>query len=126
MIPDEASVSPPWEAYVDPNGRSPNGSNPISPNLSHSPPTNDSTFPINTLPSQPPRASSDSVGRISLSKWRESVGQSTLERRGTVTAITTNSEVQTLVEPSFDENLLRMLCDLDVSRLSSMRIGVRG
>jgi hypothetical protein len=116
-MPDEASVSPSWEYYVDPNSLLPSGSNPISPNLSQTPPTNDSAFSTNSLPSPPPRSSSESVGRTSSSKWRESVGQSTLERRGTVTTITTNPEVPNVVEPSFDENLLRMLCELDVSRL---------
>lgn len=120
-MPDEASVSHSWEYYLDPNGLSPSGSNPISPNIPHTPPTNDSTFPTNTLPSPPPRSSSESVGRTSSSKWRESFGQSTLERRGTVTTITTNPEAPNVVEPGFDENLLRMLCDLDVSGLSRRR-----
>lgn len=125
-MPDESSVSPSWEYYLDSNGLSPTGSNHLYPNLSHTPPTNDSTFPTNPLSSPQPRTSSESVGRTSSSKWRESAGHSTLERRGTVTTITTNPDTSTLVEPSFDENLLRMLCDLDVSGLSCKRMGCLG
>lgn len=125
-MPDEASVSPPWEYYVDPNGLSPSGSNPISPNISHTPPTNDLTFPTSNLSSPPPRTSSESVARTSSSKWRESLSQTTLERRGTVTTITTNPEAPNVVEPSFDENLLRMLCELDVGGLLRRWIGKLG
>ncbi|KAF9786398.1 RhoGAP-domain-containing protein [Thelephora terrestris] len=114
-MPDEACVSPTWEHSADPNGLSPSGSNHISPNLLHTPPTSESTLPTTALSSPPPRSSSESVGRTPSSKWRESYGQSTLERRGTVTTITTNPETQNVAEPSFDENILRMLCDLDCS-----------
>ena len=125
-MPDEACVSPSWEHSVDPNGVSPGGSNHISPNLSHTPPTTDSTFPTSVLSSPPPRSSSESVGRTPSSKWRESHGQSTLERRDTITTITTNPETTNVAEPSFDENVLRMLCDLDVSGLLSWGSGVCG
>ena len=52
------------------------------------------------------------------------MGQTTLERRDTITTITTNPETQNLVEPNFDENVLRMLCDLDVSGFPCERVGV--
>jgi len=45
------------------------------------------------------------------------LGHTTLERRDTITTVTTNPETQNVVEPNFDENVLRMLCDLDVSDL---------
>ena len=52
------------------------------------------------------------------------MGQTTLERRDTVTTITTNSETANVLEPSFDESVLRMLCDLDVSSLLRERTSV--
>ncbi|EIN09430.1 GTPase activating protein [Punctularia strigosozonata HHB-11173 SS5] len=58
----------------------------------------------------PPRSSADSPGRPSgSSRWRESF----LERRDTVSSTTGYSEVQSVVEPNPDENVLRALCDLD-------------
>jgi hypothetical protein len=55
-----------------------------------------------------PRSSSDSLGRQSTSgsKWRESP---------TLTVSTMPNDTATLVDPTFDENILRALCDLDVS-----------
>jgi hypothetical protein len=55
-----------------------------------------------------PRSSSDSLGRQSTSgsKWRESP---------TLTVSTMPNDTATLVDPAFDENILRALCDLDVS-----------
>ena len=120
-MPDESGVTPSWEHSIDPNSLSPNGSNHISP---LTPLTSDSTFPANLLSSPPPRSSSESVTRTPSSKWRESIGQTTLERRDTVTTITTNPETTNVVEPSFDESVLRMLCDLDVSSLFRERTDV--
>lgn len=57
--------------------------------------------------SPPPRSSSDSVSR-----WHD--GSVTLERHDT-TLSTIPSETVTLLEPTFDENVLRALCELDVS-----------
>jgi hypothetical protein len=59
-----------------------------------------------------PRSSIDSAGRSSTSKWQESPPAATTERRDTLTTI--HSDSASLVEPSFDENVLRALCDLDV------------
>lgn len=112
-MPEEAYASSSWDRDLDPNEASFNDSNNFPPNLSLTPPTADYTPPTNLLPS-PPRSSSESAGRTP-SKWRESQGQTTLERRDTITTITTNPETLNLVEPNFDENVLRMLCDLDVS-----------
>ena len=123
-MPDEAYAPLSWEHAVDLNGASSNGSNPFSPNVSHTPPTTDPTLPTNPL-SSPPRSSSESVGRTSSSKWRDSLSHATLERRDTITTITTTPETSNVVEPSFDENVLRMLCDLDVSGLFRKRVGVR-
>ncbi|KDQ50698.1 hypothetical protein JAAARDRAFT_199693 [Jaapia argillacea MUCL 33604] len=65
--------------------------------------------PPPTKPGSPPRSSSESAGRASSSRWRDSL-TTTLERRDTYsTAADTNS----IVEPNFDENILRALCDLD-------------
>lgn len=59
-------------------------------------------------PSPPLRSSFDSA-----TKWTDNISV-TLERRDT-TLSTIRSDIGSLVEPSFDENVLRMLCDLDVS-----------
>lgn len=59
-------------------------------------------------PSPPTRSSFDSA-----SKWTDNISV-TLERRDT-TLSTIPSDAASLVEPSFDENVLRALCDLDVS-----------
>ncbi|KAG6898315.1 hypothetical protein C0992_011906 [Termitomyces sp. T32_za158] len=58
----------------------------------------DSTSPI------PSRTSVDSAGRASTSRWHE-----TSERRDNASAI--HSEPVALVEPTFDESVLRALCD---------------
>ena len=124
-MPDETYAPSSWEHNADPNGTSPNGPNSFSPTISHTPPTTDHTLLANTL-SSPPRSSSESAGRTSSSKWRDSLSGTTLERRGTVTTITTNPEAPSVVEPSFDENVLRTLCDLDVSGLLRGRADVFG
>ncbi|KAH7922595.1 RhoGAP-domain-containing protein [Leucogyrophana mollusca] len=74
-----------------------------------------STSPaVSSLPvkpsSPPPRSSSDSLGRSSTSKWRDSIPV-TVERKDTLSTIP--SDVASLVEASFDENVLRALCELD-------------
>lgn len=117
-MPDEAFASPSWEHSVDPNGASSSGSSSFPQSIPHTPSTTDPASPTNLLPS-PPRSSSESASRTPSSKWGESFGQTTLERRDTITTITTNPEITNVVEPNFDENVLRMLCDLDVSVLRS-------
>lgn len=62
--------------------------------------------------SPPPRSSSDSLGRSSTSRRRDSI-PITVDRKDTLSAVP--SDVASLVEPSFDENVLRALCELDVS-----------
>ncbi|KAG6907142.1 hypothetical protein DXG01_010361 [Tephrocybe rancida] len=64
-------------------------------------------------PSPIPRSSVDSAGRPSTSRWQdtETVMSSTTERRDTLATI--QSEPANLVEPTFDENVLRALCELD-------------
>lgn len=62
--------------------------------------------------SPPPRSSSDSLGRSSTSRRRDSI-PITVDRKDTLSTIL--SDVSSLVEPSFDENVLRALCELDVS-----------
>lgn len=59
-----------------------------------------------------PRSSIESAGRSSTSRWQESPTAVSTERRDTLTPI--HSDMASLVEPSFDENVLRALCDLDV------------
>lgn len=70
------------------------------------------TLPIPPIPpksvSPPPRISSDSA-----SQWHDNAPV-TLELRDTVVS-TIPSEGESLVEVSFDENMLRALCELDVS-----------
>ncbi|KAG6841450.1 hypothetical protein C0991_010875 [Blastosporella zonata] len=65
-------------------------------------------------PSPIPRASVDSAGGPSTSRWQdtESVGTGAAERHDTILG-SVQSEVPTLVEPTFDENMLRALCELD-------------
>ncbi|KAI6124881.1 hypothetical protein EDD16DRAFT_1473803 [Pisolithus croceorrhizus] len=60
--------------------------------------------------SPPPRSSSDSPARSPASKHRDSIPL-TVERRDTLSTIP--SDGVSLVEPSFDENVLRALCELD-------------
>ncbi|KAL4066200.1 Rho GTPase activation protein [Scleroderma yunnanense] len=92
-------------------------------------PTYDSSFqPTNNLPqegvmspghtpmslnpsSPPPRSSSDSLGLTSISKRRDSTPV-TVERKDTLSTIPSDVS-SNLVEPSFDENVLRGLCELD-------------
>ena len=61
--------------------------------------------------SPPPRSSSDSLGRSSTSRQRDSIPM-TADRKDTLSTIP--SDIVSLVEPSFDENVLRALCELDV------------
>lgn len=67
--------------------------------------------PIHASSNDPPspqlRSSFDST-----SKWTDNISV-TFERRDTLSTIP--SDAASLVEPSFDENVLRALCDLDVS-----------
>lgn len=65
--------------------------------------------------SPPPRSSSDSLGRSSTSRRRDSV-PFTVDRKDTLSTIP--SDVASLVEPSFDENVLRALCELDVGDIA--------
>ncbi|KAF9461544.1 Rho GTPase activation protein [Collybia nuda] len=59
--------------------------------------------------SPPPRSSFESQG---TSRWQDgSPPAATLERRDTLGTI--RSDATSLVEPSFDENVLRALCELD-------------
>ena len=62
--------------------------------------------------SPPPRSSTDSAGRSSTSKWLDSIPV-TVEHKDALSTIP--SDAGSLVETSFDENVLRALCDLDVS-----------
>lgn len=62
--------------------------------------------------SPPPRSSLDTPSKPSapLSKWRDSIS---VESQDTMSA--SGAEQLQVVEPSFDENVLRALCDLNVS-----------
>lgn len=60
------------------------------------------------------RSSSDSAGKSASSQpWRDNNGPAFIDRRDTISTIHTGTP--SLVEPSFDENVLRALCELDVS-----------
>jgi Rho GTPase-activating protein RGD1 len=61
--------------------------------------------------SSQPRSSADSSGGPATSKWGDSVNAP--ERRETLS--TPPTDAASLVETTFDENILRALCDLDVS-----------
>lgn len=61
-----------------------------------------------------PRSSTDSAGRSPLTQpWRDPGTALPADRRDTLSTI--HSNPPSLVEPSFDENVLRALCELDVS-----------
>lgn len=130
QMPDEHYSSASWD-YVD----NASGASPTASYASHSitgrpsmstpareqgssrgSPNTDTSPPPPTAPSKsgspPPRLSVESLSKSSAapSRWRESV--STLERQNTISS-TVGEPVQ-LVEPSFDENVLRALCDMDV------------
>lgn len=71
--------------------------------------------------SSPPRSSTDVdfVGKSSPSatgRWRSSLAAT----QGTDVTSSTQSDTTTVVEPGFDESVLRALCDLDVSVVPSM------
>lgn len=86
---------------------------PNSPSLIHESATAPALSSLPVKPSSPPpRSSSDSLGRTSSSRWRDSVPV-TIERKDTLSMIP--SDAVSLVETSFDENVLRVLCELDVS-----------
>ena len=93
------------------NSNSPNVAIPSRPSLS------------SKSSSSPPRSSTevDFVGKSSPSataRWRNSL--STAQREdGTSSA---QSDSNTVVEPGFDESVLRALCDLDVSVMPKSRL----
>ena len=61
--------------------------------------------------SPPPRSSVESSSRPSTSAWHDSAPS--VERREALSTI--SGDASTLVETTFDESILRALCDLDVS-----------
>ncbi|KAH0582558.1 hypothetical protein H2248_010496 [Termitomyces sp. 'cryptogamus'] len=75
--------------------------------------TSSSSTRLNSTSPIPSRTSVDSAGQVSTSRWQESptTHMTTLERRDN--ALTTHSEQVALVDPTFDESVLRALCDLD-------------
>ncbi|KAG2142874.1 Rho GTPase activation protein [Suillus bovinus] len=84
---------------------------PNNPSLIHESATAPALSSLPVKPSSPPpRSSSDSLGRSSSSRWRDSVPV-TIERKDTLSMIP--SDAISLVETSFDENVLRVLCELD-------------
>jgi hypothetical protein len=75
-----------------------------------------SMLPIPSKPISPaPRSSSDSASR-----WHDNIPV-TVERRDT-TLSTIPSDTTSLVETTFDENVLRALCELDVSMPILLRV----
>jgi len=67
-----------------------------------------------------PRSSTDSSGKSPKSQpWRDNAASLT-DRRDTLTTI--HSGTPSLVEPTFDENVLRALCELDVTTCSILYI----
>lgn len=115
---DEGYSSTAWESTDNPD---PNASQtpyyglfqPNSPSLIQESATAPALSSLPVKPSSPPpRSSSDSLGRSSSSRWRDSVPV-TIERKDTLSVIP--SDAISLVETNFDENVLRVLCELDVS-----------
>lgn len=68
--------------------------------------------------SPPPRSSSDSERKSPSNFWHDAQ-TSIPERRDTLATIH-SVETSSLVDPSFDENVLRSLCELDVRYLLSL------
>jgi len=68
-----------------------------------------------------PRSSSESAGKSPTSKqpWRDNAAN-LVDPRDTVSIV--QSGTPSLVEPTFDENVLRALCELDVSSPLSIRL----
>ncbi|KAH9931810.1 GTPase activating protein [Fomitopsis serialis] len=64
--------------------------------------------PTPTKSTSPPRSSTESPTQLSAQRWRERALTPPAEAPDSVTV-----DSATLVEPSFDENVLRALCDLD-------------
>ncbi|KAF8646886.1 hypothetical protein AX16_007064 [Volvariella volvacea WC 439] len=58
-----------------------------------------------------PRTSIDSVARSSTSRWRDNPAAALQEKQETLSTIA--SDVNGLLEPGFDESVLRALCELD-------------
>ncbi|KAG6835147.1 hypothetical protein H0H93_004421 [Arthromyces matolae] len=63
----------------------------------------------------PPRTSVDSIGQSSTSRWQESPIPQVTTPEPRDNASTVNIEPSNLVETTFDESVLRALCDLDTS-----------
>jgi len=90
---------------------------PSAPTLYHLPhplESPDSSIPHAKSTSPPPRSSTDSIGRSPTSKHRDSPTANGETREGPSTI---PNDTGSLVEPSFDENVLRALCELDVCHL---------
>lgn len=62
----------------------------------------------------PPRSSGDSPTRSTQSRWRENAAPAA-NSRDTPTSAAPGPNDDVIVEAGFDENVLRALCDLDVS-----------
>ncbi|EIW79048.1 RhoGAP-domain-containing protein [Coniophora puteana RWD-64-598 SS2] len=116
---EEAHTTPAWDSHPPDNADSQSPPQPHVRALSPTSPTvqlvESSSTPAALSPphraySPPPRSSSDSIGRLSDSRWPGLDSLPTLERKDTFTSSIPNGD---LVEPSFDENALRALCELD-------------
>ncbi|KIJ65168.1 hypothetical protein HYDPIDRAFT_111063 [Hydnomerulius pinastri MD-312] len=113
---DDGYSSSVWEStdHSDPSnpGHTPYGVfQPGIPSPIHESVTSPALTSVPLKPSSPPpRSSSDSLARSSTSKWRDSI-PITVERKDTLSTIP--DDTASLVEPSFDENVLRALCELD-------------
>ena len=138
LMADEGYAGSAWDYNMNNSPDSPSAANPpmspghTRPSLSLQSSTNSSYsprdspnsamphlahLPLNSAAS-PPRSSSESAGQPAGGKWRDSLRP--LERRDTITSLP--SDAGSIVEPSFDENVLRALCEMDVSqRLDSCR-----
>ncbi|KAF9244101.1 Rho GTPase activation protein [Melanogaster broomeanus] len=113
---DDGHSSPTWEStdHSDPSnpGHAPYGrSPPGNPSLIHESVTSPALTSVPIKPaSPPPRSSSDSLGRSSTSR-RPDGRPISVDRKDTLSTIP--SDAASLVEPSFDEHVLRALCELD-------------
>ncbi|KAH7905642.1 Rho GTPase activation protein [Hygrophoropsis aurantiaca] len=108
---DDGYSSSAWESTDNSDPNHPSYLFQQTPSALHESSTSPAVSSLIVKPSSPPpRSSSESLGRSSTSKWRDSVSV-TVERKDTLSTIP--SDVASLVEANFDENVLRALCELD-------------
>ncbi|KAF5353151.1 hypothetical protein D9758_008738 [Tetrapyrgos nigripes] len=108
-MPEDIYTSRAWDNADGTDSQGPssasNGRPPIHPQGSSESSGTTSQYPPSTSPQ--PRLSSDSGGMSASSKWQDTVISENHE------SVSVTTEPSTLVETTFDESVLRALCDMD-------------